>query len=141
MRVEKWGVWARSERKDRMATGPFNDSSLISGDISYAWIRGAVTPDRTGGLGGVMSPVGSTAQVECEPIAFDDLNIGRAGSAANLTMTFNAVTVEGEAVLARWRERVGGEMTRLAVSRLEMIGAHHAWRPAMPVTQFAVTKR
>ena len=61
--------------------------------------------------------------------------------AAGGRLVANAVTVEGEAVLARWHERIGGEMTRLSVSRLEMIGAYHGWRPAMPVTQFAVTKR
>ena len=31
-------------------------------------------------------------------LTFDDLNIGLAGSTANLTLTFNAVTVEGTTV-------------------------------------------
>lgn len=52
----------------------------------------------------------------------------------------NAVTVEGESVLARLHASLGGEMARIAVSRLEAVGPYHGWRPLMPVTQFAVTK-
>ena len=52
----------------------------------------------------------------------------------------NAVTIEGEGRLAAFRARIGGEMTRLAVSRLEGVGPYHGWRPLMPVTQLHVTK-
>jgi precorrin-6Y C5,15-methyltransferase (decarboxylating) len=52
----------------------------------------------------------------------------------------NAVTVETEEVLAGLYRRQGGAMRRIAVSRLDTVGAMHAWRPAMPVTQWAVTK-
>ena len=52
----------------------------------------------------------------------------------------NAVTIEGEARLAAFRERSGGEMVRLAVSRLEAVGPFHGWRPLMPVTQLQVLK-
>jgi len=38
--------------------------------------------------------------------------------------------------LCRW----GGNLTRIAVSHVEPIGAFHAWRPLMPVTQLAVVK-
>ena len=61
--------------------------------------------------------------------------------AAGGRLVANAVTVEGEAVLARWHGKIGGEMTRLAVSRLDTVGAHHGWRPAMPVTQLSTVKR
>jgi precorrin-6Y C5,15-methyltransferase (decarboxylating) len=52
-------------------------------------------------------------------------------------MVANAVTSEGEALLLDWHRRVGGNLTRLSVSRLEAIGQFHSWHPAMPVTQYA----
>jgi precorrin-6Y C5,15-methyltransferase (decarboxylating) len=52
----------------------------------------------------------------------------------------NAVTLEGEARLAALHAEQGGEMVRLAISRLEAIGPYHGWRPLMPVTQYRWTK-
>ena len=52
----------------------------------------------------------------------------------------NAVTLEGEAAMVRHRERLGGDLTRIAVSRAEPVGPFTGWRPLMPVTQWAVTK-
>jgi precorrin-6Y C5,15-methyltransferase (decarboxylating) len=52
----------------------------------------------------------------------------------------NAVTIEGEAALARWHERHGGELQRLSVAHAEPLGAQHGWRPSMTVTQLAVAK-
>jgi precorrin-6B C5,15-methyltransferase / cobalt-precorrin-6B C5,C15-methyltransferase len=52
----------------------------------------------------------------------------------------NAVTVEGEAALARWQATLGGELVRIAVSRAEPIGSLMTWRPLLPVTHWAVTK-
>ncbi len=52
----------------------------------------------------------------------------------------NAVTLEGEQTLVRWRHEVGGDLTRIAVSRAEPVGPFTGWRPLMPVTQFLVTK-
>lgn len=53
----------------------------------------------------------------------------------------NAVTVEGEATLARLHRTLGGALTRISVSRAEQVGAMQGWRPAMPVTQLAAAKR
>ncbi|MDH3791594.1 MAG: precorrin-6y C5,15-methyltransferase (decarboxylating) subunit CbiE [Rhodospirillales bacterium] len=53
----------------------------------------------------------------------------------------NAVTLEGEQALVAWREQVGGELTRIAVSRAEPVGGLTGWRPLMAVTQLAVTRR
>jgi precorrin-6Y C5,15-methyltransferase (decarboxylating) len=53
----------------------------------------------------------------------------------------NAVTFESEAVLAQWYSRVGGELRRFQHYRGEPVGDFTGWRPAMPVTQWAVTKR
>jgi precorrin-6Y C5,15-methyltransferase (decarboxylating) len=53
----------------------------------------------------------------------------------------NAVTAESEAVLAQWYSRVGGELRRFQHYRGEPVGGLTGWRPAMPVTQWSVTKR
>ena len=52
----------------------------------------------------------------------------------------NAVTLEAEAALIRWRGELGGSLTRIAVSRAEPIGAYLGWRSLMPVTQWAAAK-
>jgi precorrin-6Y C5,15-methyltransferase (decarboxylating) len=52
----------------------------------------------------------------------------------------NVVTVAGEATLAGWQQRLGGELTRIAVSRAEPIGGMLGWRSLAPVTQWAITK-
>ena len=52
----------------------------------------------------------------------------------------NAVTMESETRLAGFHGVHGGEMARIAVSRLDAVGPYHGWRPMMPVTQLSVTK-
>ncbi|WP_188577218.1 precorrin-6y C5,15-methyltransferase (decarboxylating) subunit CbiE [Azorhizobium oxalatiphilum] len=52
----------------------------------------------------------------------------------------NAVTLETEALLIDHYTRLGGSLTRLAVSRAVPVGNMAGWRPAMPVTQWAFVK-
>ncbi|WP_193171988.1 precorrin-6y C5,15-methyltransferase (decarboxylating) subunit CbiE [Nisaea nitritireducens] len=52
----------------------------------------------------------------------------------------NVVTLEGEAVLFAAQARLGGQLSRIAVSRAEPVGPYQGWRPLMSVTQWAVTK-
>jgi len=52
----------------------------------------------------------------------------------------NAVTAEGESRLFALCRRHGGEMSRIAVSHLDPVGAFHGWKPHMPVTQWAAVK-
>ena len=52
----------------------------------------------------------------------------------------NAVTAESEAVLVQWYSRLGGELRRYQHYQGEALGKFTGWRPAMPVTQWAVTK-
>jgi len=52
----------------------------------------------------------------------------------------NAVTVEGEAQLARWHGLKGGELLRISLSRAEPVGQYRGWHPLMTLTQLAVTK-
>ncbi|THF59676.1 precorrin-6y C5,15-methyltransferase (decarboxylating) subunit CbiE [Ollibium composti] len=52
----------------------------------------------------------------------------------------NAVTLEMEALLIATQARLGGDLTRIAVSRAGAVGSMQAWRPALPVTQWSWTK-
>ena len=53
----------------------------------------------------------------------------------------NAVTAESEAVMTHGYSRLGGELRRFQHYRGEPLGGFTGWRPAMPVTQWVVTKR
>ncbi|MGY0232321.1 precorrin-6y C5,15-methyltransferase (decarboxylating) subunit CbiE [Longispora urticae] len=53
----------------------------------------------------------------------------------------NAVTLETEAAVAHWFGALGGDLTRIAVSRAAPVGGFTGWRPAMPVTQWTVDKQ
>jgi precorrin-6B C5,15-methyltransferase / cobalt-precorrin-6B C5,C15-methyltransferase len=55
-------------------------------------------------------------------------------------LVVNAVTVESEALLAQWRARAGGSLTRLSVTSAEPVGTFTGWRPAMPVTIWSGTR-
>lgn len=52
----------------------------------------------------------------------------------------NVISVEGERAVFDAQARHGGSLTRLAVARAEPLGERHAWRPQMPVTQWATVK-
>jgi precorrin-6Y C5,15-methyltransferase (decarboxylating) len=52
----------------------------------------------------------------------------------------NAVSLEGEARLSELFRGLGGDLVRLAVSHAKPVGGMHGWKPAMPVTQWRVTK-
>ncbi|MEM0988400.1 MAG: precorrin-6y C5,15-methyltransferase (decarboxylating) subunit CbiE [Pseudomonadota bacterium] len=52
----------------------------------------------------------------------------------------NAVTLESEAVLLTLHARHGGTLMRLATQTASPVGGMTGWRPAMPVTQWALIK-
>jgi precorrin-6B C5,15-methyltransferase / cobalt-precorrin-6B C5,C15-methyltransferase len=52
----------------------------------------------------------------------------------------NAVTVQGEVVLAAWRERHGGTLTRIAVAEAQPLGRFDTWRPALSITMLVAQK-
>ena len=52
----------------------------------------------------------------------------------------NAVTLEGEQVLAVAHKALGGELIRLSVSRASPVGDFEGWRPMMPITQLRALK-
>lgn len=52
----------------------------------------------------------------------------------------NAVTLESESLLLSLHARHGGDLARIAVARAEPVGGLTGWRPAMPVTQWSLTR-
>lgn len=52
----------------------------------------------------------------------------------------NAVTVESDAIVTQWYSRLGGELHRYQHYHGEPLGKFTGWRPAMPVTQWVVSK-
>jgi len=55
-------------------------------------------------------------------------------------LVVNAVTLDTEAALIARHARLGGELTRIAITRADQLGAKTGWRPALPVTQWVWTK-
>jgi len=56
-------------------------------------------------------------------------------------LVINAITIETEAVLLARQAALGGDLTRVAITRAKAVGAMTGWRPALPVTQWIWTKR
>ena len=56
-------------------------------------------------------------------------------------MVANAVTLQSEAVLVTWRERHGGELTRIGVAQAQALGGFDTWRQALPITLLHAIKR
>lgn len=52
----------------------------------------------------------------------------------------NAVTVESEQKLLQWQGKVGGELTRIAISRAEPVGKFLGWKAIAPITQWIAVK-
>ncbi len=55
-------------------------------------------------------------------------------------MVANAVTMQTESLLLESHARFGGTLRRIAIERLEPLGTRHAFRPALPVTQWVAEK-
>ena len=52
----------------------------------------------------------------------------------------NAVTLQSETLLMSWRERHGGELTRIHVAQAQPLGDFDTWRQALPITLLEMTK-
>ena len=98
-------------------------------------VRGAA-PDAFEGAAGpsVIFVGGGATQPGLLDACFDRLP-------GNGRLVANAVTAESEAVLVQWYSSLGGELRRYQHYVGEPLGKFTGWRPAMPVTQWAVTKR
>lgn len=55
-------------------------------------------------------------------------------------MVANVVTAEGESIVQALQTEFGGDMIRIAISRLEPVGDLSGWKPLMPVTQWQARK-
>jgi precorrin-6Y C5,15-methyltransferase (decarboxylating) len=56
-------------------------------------------------------------------------------------LVVHAVTVETETIIVGCWQRLGGELTRVAVEHLERIGSYSGWKPSRAVVQWSVVKR
>ncbi len=140
-----------------------------AGSIAIEWARHHPTcraiaierdPDRAKRLDRNASALGATVRtvVGSAPAALDGLEtpdaifIGGGATAAGLVevcwnvlapggrLVLNGVTLETEALIARWYGELGGDLVRLDVQRASAVGTMTGWRPAMPVTIWSVTK-
>ncbi|WP_170359213.1 precorrin-6y C5,15-methyltransferase (decarboxylating) subunit CbiE [Ruegeria arenilitoris] len=51
----------------------------------------------------------------------------------------NAVTLESEALLAQWQDKLGGELLRIELAQASALGPRRGWKSAYPVVQWSVT--
>lgn len=52
----------------------------------------------------------------------------------------NAVTLQSETTLMAWRERHGGELTRIHIAQAQPLGGFDTWRQALPITLLDLVK-
>jgi precorrin-6Y C5,15-methyltransferase (decarboxylating) len=77
--------------------------------------------------------VGGGATAELLDLAWSALRPGG-------RLVVHAVTVETEMIITETWQRLGGELTRLAVEHLERIGVYHGWKPSRSVVQWGAVK-
>lgn len=58
---------------------------------------------------------------------------------AGTRLVANAVTLESEALLAQWQEKLGGELLRIELAQALALGPRRGWKSAYPVVQWSVT--
>jgi len=123
------GIEARADRADRAARNAVAlgvpELEIVQGEAPEA-LKELVKPDAAFIGGGIMN-VGVFEAV------WDALKPGG-------RLVANAVTIESEARLIDLFGRFGGDLVRLQVARVDKVGTAFGWRPAMPVTQWRVTK-
>ncbi|TIN24011.1 MAG: precorrin-6y C5,15-methyltransferase (decarboxylating) subunit CbiE [Mesorhizobium sp.] len=104
------------------------------------------------GVPGLVVVEGTTPKALARLDTPDAIFIGGGGSDAGVLNTAikalrsggrlvaNAVTLEMEALLLAQHTKLGGDLTRIAISRASPVGSMQAWRPAMPVIQWSWVK-
>jgi len=126
---EAIGIEPKAERRDRAARNALTlgvpGLRLVGGSAPLA-IPGLPAPD-------AVFVGGGAGDEDVLEICWSALKPGG-------RLVANAVTMESEMRLAGFHALHGGEMARIAVSRLGAVGPYHGWRPLMPVTQLSVTK-
>ncbi|WP_058275837.1 bifunctional cobalt-precorrin-7 (C(5))-methyltransferase/cobalt-precorrin-6B (C(15))-methyltransferase [Ruegeria atlantica] len=66
------------------------------------------------------------------------LNWLHAALPAGTRLVANAVTLESEALLAQWHEKLGGELLRIELAQASALGPRRGWKSAYPVVQWSV---
>ena len=56
---------------------------------------------------------------------------------AGTRLVANAVTLESEALLARWHGQTGGSLLRIELADAAPLGSRHGWRARYPVVQWS----
>jgi precorrin-6Y C5,15-methyltransferase (decarboxylating) len=51
----------------------------------------------------------------------------------------NAVTLEGEMLLAQWQADKGGDLLRVELSESKPLGRKRGWKASYPIVQWSVT--
>jgi len=59
---------------------------------------------------------------------------------AGTRVVANAVTLESEALLARWHGEHGGELLRIELAEAAPLGTKRGWRAAFPIVQWSVVR-
>lgn len=59
---------------------------------------------------------------------------------AGTRLVANAVTLESEALIARWHSAWGGQLLRIELAEAVPLGRRHGWRSRYPVVQWSVTR-
>jgi precorrin-6B C5,15-methyltransferase / cobalt-precorrin-6B C5,C15-methyltransferase len=118
-------------RADRAARATHNALALGTPALQ---VRHATAPE---GLHGLPPPdavfIGGGANAAVLEAAWAALKPGG-------RLVANAVTLETEALLLEHHRRLGAQLRRIGLERMEAIGGRHGWRPAMTVTQMVAVK-
>jgi precorrin-6Y C5,15-methyltransferase (decarboxylating) len=128
-RSQAFAVEPRQDRRERIARNAaalgVPGLEIVPGTAPEA-LKGLPAPDAVF-IGGGVTGDGVVAA------ALDALGPGG-------RLAANAVTIEGQTVLAGWQKRAGGTLTRISVERAGPVGSFTAWRPALPVVLWSVVK-
>lgn len=97
---------------------------LVEGAAPQA-LAGLPTPDAAFVGGGLSEPVLAAV--------WDRLPAGG-------RLVVNAVTLEGEALVAGWQARVGGGLLRIGLAEAGPLGGKRGWKAGYPVVQWSVVR-
>ncbi|MFS0900173.1 precorrin-6y C5,15-methyltransferase (decarboxylating) subunit CbiE [Mycolicibacterium litorale] len=126
-----------AERRERIATNALAHGVDVDVRGAAPAAFGGAALD-SGGVDGIPSPSAVFIGGGLTRPGLVDACLERLPSGGRLVA--NAVTVESEAVLAQHYSTMGGTLRRYQHYHGDPVGSFTGWRPAMPVTQWAVVK-